>query len=129
MNSYLEIFEKLLLENNIRWCKNCELSHSHKRGFVMNNDKSTLHFDSKICTRSTLFNGLHELGHCLEKEKGLRRFEEEQNAENYARQKFKELGLSIPRKRAMLGVRYVKRKKRMGDRIIIARKENENRKQ
>jgi Zn-dependent peptidase ImmA (M78 family) len=120
--NFKEIFEKELKENNINWCVGCNLPSSHKRGFVMNNDKTTIHFDSKICTRATLFDGLHELGHCLEKETGLRRFEEEARAEEFARNKFKEYGIPAPRKRVMLGVNYVKRKKRHGDNIRRARR-------
>ena len=65
------------------------------------------------------------MGHCLEKETGLRRFEEEERAENFAKDKFKELGIAIPRKRAMLGARYVARKKRHGNNIIKARENSQ----
>lgn len=118
---YLEIFEFELKKNNLNWCKGCNASRGHKRGFVLGVDKSTIHFDSKICTRSTLMGAFHEMGHCLNNEKGLRSFEIESNAEEYAKTKLKEYNIAVPRKRAMLGVDYIKRKKRHGNNIIRGR--------
>ena len=112
-----ELFEIELKRNNLNWCKGeCGLE-GHKRGFILKKDKTTVHYDSKICTRGTLHGGLHEIGHCVNNEKGLRRFEQEANAEKFANDKMKELGVSIPRKTRALGVAYVRRKKRHGDNI------------
>ena len=120
-NKFKEIFEKELKKNNLNWCKGCDESRGHKRGFVLHEDKTTVHYDSKICTRATLHGGLHEIWHCIHNEKGLRSFEKEANAEKFANQKMREYGISVPRKTRALGISYVKRKKRHGDNIRRSR--------
>tara|TARA_R100001530_G_scaffold136355_1_gene116656 strand:- start:1288 stop:1662 length:375 start_codon:yes stop_codon:yes gene_type:complete len=116
-NKFRELFERELKKHSLNWCRGCDASRGHKRGFVLFKDKTTVHYDSKIATRSTLHGGLHEIGHCINDEKGLRSFEREANAEKFANDKFKEWKISVPRKTKALGVSYVKRKKRHGDNI------------
>jgi hypothetical protein len=112
-----EIFEAELKKYNLTWCKGeCGLL-GHKRGFVLDKDKTCVHYDSKICTRATLHGGLHEIGHCINDETGLRSYEKEAKAEEFANNKMKEQGISIPRKTRALGKDYVRRKKRHGDNI------------
>jgi hypothetical protein len=72
-----------------------------------------------MATRATLFNGLHEIGHCVNDEKNLRSYQREEATEQFARSTFKEFGLPLPRMRIALGVSYVRRKKRHGDNIIL----------
>ena len=115
--SYLEIFLLILRRHNLKWCKGCNARRGHKRGFVLLKDRTTIHYDSKIATRSTLFGGLHEIGHCVNDERGLRSFECEIGAENFAKSIFKEFGVAIPRERVAAGVDYIKRKKQHGDNI------------
>jgi len=115
--SFREIFEIELKKHNLNWCKNCDASKGHKRGFVLFADKNTIHLDSEIATRSTLHRAFHEMGHCVNNEKGLRSYECEAGAEKFANDKMKEYGISVPRKVKARGVAYVKRKKRHGDNI------------
>jgi len=116
--NFKEVFETELKENNITWCKGECGEKGHKRGFVLFEDRTTVHLDRGIATRSTLHRALHELGHCLDEEFGKNRsFKREQIAEDFANKKMKELGIRIPRKVRASGVAYVKRKKRHGDNI------------
>ena len=118
-----EIFEEELKKNNLSWCTGeCNLRGGHKRGFVLRKDKTTVHYDSKIATRSTLHGGLHEIGHCLNNESGLRTFEKEANAEKFANDRMKEYGISVPRKTRALGKDYIKRRKQWGDNIRNGRR-------
>ena len=116
MANYKELFEKELKKYNLNWCLGCAI-RGHKRGFVLRKDKTTVHYDSKICTRATLHGGLHEIGHCINDESGQLRWEREAGAEKFANDKMKEFGISVPRKTKALGVSYVRRKKRHGDNI------------
>ena len=116
--TYKEIFEEELKIHNLNWCQGgCGASLGHKRGFVLFKDRTTVHYDSKIATRSTLHGGLHEIGHCINDEIGLRSFEREARAEEFATNRMRELGISVPRKTVALGRAYVGRKKRHGDNI------------
>ena len=115
--TYKEILEEVLGKNNLNWCTGCDASRGHKRGFVLFKDKTTIHLDSKVATRSTLHRALHEVGHCVNDESGLRSFECESRAEKFANDTMKEYGISVPRKVKTRGVSYVKRKKRHGDNI------------
>ena len=119
---YIKILEEELKKNKLNWCKGECGELGHKRGFVLRKDKTTIHFNSKIKTRSTLHGALHEIGHCVNNEKGLKSWEREAQAENFANKKFKEYKISIPHKVKALGVDYVKRKKRHGDNIRSGRK-------
>lgn len=121
--TFKELFENELKKNNLKWCKGeCSLRGCHKRGFVLRKDKSTVHYDNKIATRSTLHGGLHEIGHCINDETGLRTFEKEALAERFANDKMKEFGISVPRKTRALGKDYVRRRKQWGDNIRKGRR-------
>jgi len=116
-----EILEAELLKHGIKWCRRCDSRASHKRGFVYNADKFTIHLDSEVATRSTLHRALHEVGHCVNKEAGLRRYEQEANAERFATDTMRFYGVVVPRAVIYRGVAYVARKKRHGDNIKNAR--------
>lgn len=120
--NFKEIFEQELKKYNLNWCRGCNAGRGHKRGFVLKNDRTTVHYDREIATRATLHGGFHEIGHCVNNETGLRSFECEANAEAFANNKFKELGISVPRKTKALGKDYIRRKKRHGDNIKRGRK-------
>ena len=126
MATFLEMFEAELKKYNLKWCKGECGRNGHKRGFVMSDDRTTVHYDSKICTRATLQGGLHEIGHCVNDEKGLKRWEQEEQAEKFANDKMKELGVSVPRKTKLRGIDYVRRKKRHGENIIKGLRRNRN---
>jgi len=76
-----------------------------------------VHLDSEIGTRSSLYRGLHEIAHCILDEKGLRRFECEAQANSWAAERMRLLGISVPRKTAGKGRTYVSRMKRWGRNI------------
>lgn len=118
---FKEVFEGQLAKHGLNWCKGCENGRNHKRGYVANSDKKTVHLDSEIATRKTLHRGLHEIGHCVNDEKGLRSFECEARAEAFASRTMRELGIRVPRETVQRGVAYVARKKRHGDRIKQAK--------
>ncbi len=115
--TYKELLGEVLKKHNLNWCKGCNASLGHKRGFVLNKDKTTIHLDSKIANRSTFHRALHEVGHCVNNESGLRSFECESGAEKFANDTMKEYGISIPRKTKASGVSYIQRKKRHGNNI------------
>lgn len=112
----LEIFQAELVAHNLTWCRGCERP-GHKRGFVVNGNKYTVHLDREISTRSTLHRGLHEIGHCVNDEAGMRRFQKEAAANKWAENRMRELGIPVPRKEAAKGKRYVRRMKRWGNNI------------
>lgn len=114
--SLLEIFELELQRHNLKWCRGCERD-GHKRGFVLREDKKTVHLDRSIATRSTLHRGLHEIAHCVNDETGMRRFQKEAAANQWAEKRMRELGIPVPRKKAAKGKRYVARMKRWGNNI------------
>jgi hypothetical protein len=120
--TYREVFEKEIKRYNLNWCRGCDSRAGHKRGFVLYKDKTTVHYDREIATRSTLFGGLHEIGHCINDEKGLHSYQCEMLAEDFARSKFEKYKIPLPRKRVSLGVSYIKRKKRHADNIKKGRK-------
>jgi len=114
--NYKEIFETELKKNNLSWCQGqCKEYGSHKRGFVFWKDP-VIHLDSSISTRNSLYRGLHEIGHKITGNKG-RRFEREQNADNWAINTMKQYNIPIPRKARQGVKRYIKRMKRWGDNI------------
>lgn len=94
---------------------------SHARGFVLDAEPRTIHLKSEIGTRSSLHRGLHEIGHAIHDQRGMRRFERERQAEDWATARMRELGYSVPRKVAAAGRRYVSRMKRWGDKIRRSR--------
>jgi hypothetical protein len=112
-----DILEAQLKKYNLSWCKGECGKTGHKRGFVLAKDKTTIHLDSKVQTRRSLHRALHEIGHCVNDETGLRSYQKEQNAEKFAKAVMKEYGISVSRKMANSGKRYVARKKRHGDNI------------
>ena len=120
---FKEIFESVAKQNHLTVCRSCGIAN-HKRGFVSFSNPNVVHIDREFATRSTLHRGLHEIGHALQfnKESGIvfkRRYEQEQFAEDYAKLKFKELGIRLPRELVASGRDYVARKKRHGDNIRL----------
>ena len=118
---FKEIFEKELQKHGLNWCKSCNNGRNHKRGFVAYADKKTVHLNSEIAQRKSLHRGLHEIGHCVNDETGLRTYECEANAEKFAMQTMRELGVRVPRDTVQRGIAYVARKKAHGDNIIKGR--------
>ena len=114
---FKEIFEEQLKKHNLNWCKGECGIRGHKRGFVLKKDKSTVHYDCKIGTRATLHSGFHEIGHCINDESGLRSYQCEAKAEEFASKTMREYGISVPRKTVALGKSYVRRKKSHGNNI------------
>ena len=115
---FKEVFEKEIAKYGLKVCRGgCESSSNHKRGFVRRADRKTVHIDREFATRSTLHRGLHEIGHCINDERGLRSYECEALAEKYATDTMREYGITVPRDVVARGVAYVARKKRHGDRI------------
>ena len=133
--SYRELFEAELARYDIAWCRDgCghrgREGHVHSRAFASGR---TVHFSREVTTRATLQVGLHEiahivLGHTLITESGktrvlrLRRFEREAQAEQWSRNRMRELDIPVPRKSTARGNAYVAREKRRGDNIIRARR-------
>lgn len=113
---YLEIFQAELDLRGITWCQGCLLYNSHKRGFATRGT-NTVHLKSEIATRKSLHRGLHEIGHLVNDEKGLRRFEKEALANKFAETRMRELGIAVPRVAASKGRAYVRRMKRWGKNI------------
>lgn len=109
-----ETFEAEILAHGLTWCRECCAYGSHTRGFAQ--DK-TVHLDSEIATRSSLHRGLHEIGHLVNDQTGMRRFEREAQANEWAERRMRELGISVPRKVAAAGRAYEHRMKRWGDNI------------
>ena len=116
-----ELFIAECSTNEIVWCQGCDSYNGHKRGFARFSDR-TVHYDSKIATRSTLQGGLHEIGHLVANKPGMKRWEKEASAETWANNRMKELGISVPRKTRALGKQYVARMKRWGKNIAAGRK-------
>lgn len=119
MTSFVDIFEAELAARGLDWCFGDERcgTKSHKRGFVLDADKKTVHLDSEIATRSSLHRGLHEIAHCVLSEKGLRRFEKEAQANKWAERRMRELHIPVPSKVAAKGRSYARRMKSWGDSI------------
>lgn len=114
--TYLELFQAELDANKIEWCKSCLLYNSHKRGFATKGTR-VVHLDRAISTRSTLHRGLHEIGHLVDDETGMKRWEREQAANEYAARRMREMNISVPRVKAAKGRAYVSRMKRWGRNI------------
>lgn len=123
MSRYRQLFEEQLTRFGVKWCRDCKIKASHKRGFATSN---TVHFDSQIGTRASLYGGFHEIGHTQDPRVAQRRsYEREAFAEAFAIQLMRELGVPIPRGEIRKGRSYVARKKRAGDRVIAARRSRE----
>jgi hypothetical protein len=119
-----EIVQAELLANNITLCAGCDNGDNHNRGWAYA-DERTIHYAKKCATRRTLYGFLHEVGHIVMghgSKCGLRRFEKEAQAEEYARASLRMLGITVPRSKVASGNAYIARRKRTGDRIIRARR-------
>src|SRR5258708_7719133 len=112
--TYREMFEAELVNYDVRWCKGCDSRQSHKRGFGGGSERA-VHLDSAIATRSSLMRGLHEIGHAVlhvRPNNVRRRYEREAQAEAFAKERMRALGVAVPRKVARQGQQYVARMKR-----------------
>lgn len=123
---YADIVAGELALHDIRLCGGCEeFSNSHNRGFAVP-DERVIHYSAQMRTRSTLWGFLHEVGHIVRghgKATKLKRYEREQEAEDYAREAFRAYGIPAPRKVVALGRRYVSRMKRWGKNIARGRRD------
>ena len=92
-----ESFEAELARHGIQWCVGgCRYRNSHRRGFAT---ADTVHLAAKIGTRRSLYGGLHEVGHIVlghTQGRGGRRWRVEAEAEAWAQQRMRELGIEIP---------------------------------
>lgn len=120
MSTLRDMFEAELALHGLQWCRDCHES-GHKRGFVLDAQPKVVHLDSQIATRASLHRGLHEIGHLVNDQGGMRRFQKEAQAEAWAGLRMRELGISVPRKVAAKGRRYVARMKNWGDKIKAGR--------
>ena len=118
--SLRDIFVAELDSNGIAWCRGCERYGAHGRGFAVKETR-TVHLESQVATRRTLHRGLHEIGHIVNDEAGMRRFEKELAANRFAERRMRELGIPVPRSEASKGRAYVARMKRWGNNISKAR--------
>jgi antirestriction protein ArdC len=118
---YSEIMKAELIAHNIILCA---CAKPHNRAFAVP-DKREIHFSKKGATRSTLATFLHEIGHVVKnhgKTTKLRRFQREQEAEDYAVDSFRCYDIPYPRKRGRKIRRYVSQWKRIGDKIKQSRR-------
>ena len=102
-------------------CRDCRAKNSHARGFA-DLERRKVHYSAKCETRGTLFTLMHELGHILANTPGMRRWEREKSATDWAMRWFHEHGISIPRKTTQLYRLYENRMKRWGKNIAAGRK-------
>jgi len=113
----LDIVQAELMANDITLCIGCDkFGASHSRGFAAP-DSRTIHYNAKMATRATLYGFLHEVGHVVKghgKASKLRRFEREQEAEDYARDSFRAYGIAVPQKQVAQGNAYILRMARWG---------------
>jgi hypothetical protein len=119
--TYLEIFQAELDKRGITWCQGCLLYNSHTRGFACKGT-NVVHLKSSLTTRSSLHRGLHEIGHLVNDETRMKRWEKEQAANDFAETHMKMLGIPLPRAAVAKGRAYVKRMKRFGKAIRKGRK-------
>jgi hypothetical protein len=121
---YQDIVSAELIAHDITLCAGCGNGMSHSRGFAVP-DSRTIHYAARMATRGTLYGFLHEVGHIVRghgKASKLRRFEQEDEAETYARESFRAYGIAVPREKVALGNAYVRRWKRFGDRVRSGRR-------
>jgi hypothetical protein len=119
---YSEIVAGELQLHDIKLCAGCATYHSHTRGFAVASTR-TIHMNAKFARRSTLYGFLHEVGHIVSghgPNSKLRRYQQEQEAEDYARQSMRAYGIAVPRCEVQKGDAYVARFKRMGDNVKAA---------
>lgn len=116
-------FETELEDRGIGWCTGgCRYRNSHRRGFAT---PDTVHLDSKIGTRRSLYRGLHEVAHIAlghARRAGRRRWQLEAEAEAWTQHRLTELGIEVPAAEVERGRAYVARMRRWGDRISQARR-------
>jgi len=123
--TYKEIFETELKKRGLKWCMSCDSVRSHKRGFVLFQAPDTVHYNSTIATRKILHRGLHEIAHGIYgKRAGLRSYQREAEAEQFATDTMHEYGVSVPRSTVARGRAYIARRKRHGDNIIESKKQS-----
>lgn len=121
MIEFAEIVEAELTTNGIRLCRGgCHHWHSHTRGFAAPEER-TIHYNAQFKTRSTLHVFLHEMGHIVANKPGMKRWEREKSAEDYARMSLRALGIPVPRKAVRAGRAYVARMKQWGRNIAAGR--------
>lgn len=116
-------FEAELARLAISWCTGgCRYRNSHRRGFAT---PDTVHLDSKIGTRRSLYRGLHEIGHIAlghARRGGKRRWQVEAEAEAWTQQRMRELDIEIPQIEVERGEAYIARMQRWGDNISRAQR-------
>ncbi|MEA2581401.1 MAG: hypothetical protein QOE83_2293 [Actinomycetota bacterium] len=116
-----QIFQSELDRYGVTWCPGpCRYRNSHRRGFAT---AGTIHLDSKIGTRRSLYRGLHELGHVAlghDRRRPKRRWQVEAEAEAWAQERMAHLGVEAPAEVVEAGRAYVARMKRWGDNISRA---------
>ncbi len=116
-----QTFQAELDRFRVTWCRGpCRYRNSHRRGFAT---PGTIHLDSKIGTRRSLYRGLHEIGHVVlghARRGPKRRWQVEAEAEAWAQERMSELGLESPPEIVEAGRAYVARMKRWGDNISRA---------
>ena len=123
---YQEIVTAELMMHDIRLCTGCESYNSHSRGYAIPDDR-TIHVSAKMATRKTLCKFLHEVGHIVKGHKKgckLKRWQREDEAESYAKESMRMLGIPYPRERGRRSSGYVNRMKRWGKRISNGLKEH-----
>ena len=118
-----DTFEAELAQHGLAWCTGpCRFRASHRRGFAT---PGIVHLDAKIGTRRTLYGGLHEIGHLVlghTRRGGKRRWQLEAEAEAWAQQRMRALGLEPPAADVAAGEAYVARMRRWGDNISRSRR-------
>ena len=125
---FLAIVNAELAEHSIRWCTGCKRRKSHTRGFATWQPDGllaappTVHFSRKCATRATLFTMLHEMGHLLRNTKGMKRWERESSATQFAIERMKAHGVPIPRKTLKEYREYEQRMKEWGENVTAGRR-------
>lgn len=117
----LQVFQSELDRWEVSWCPGpCRYRNSHRRGFAA---AGTVHLDSKIGTRRSLYRGLHEIAHVVlghDQRAGRRRWQLEAEAEAWTQERMRTLGIEAPPEIVEAGYAYVARMKRWGDNISRA---------
>jgi hypothetical protein len=109
------IFEAELARHGIAWCAGgCRHRNSHRRGFAT---AGTVHLDTAIGTRRTLYRGLHEVAHVVlghTRSRRRHRWVVEAEAEDWTRTRMRALGVEPPAEAIQAGDAYVARMRRWG---------------
>lgn len=122
--SYYEIVEAVCSYFKITWCRSkatCGFAKDHSRGFA---NRGMIHLSAKIGNRLGLYRAMHEIGHVLwAHDRGTKvRWVREKEAETFAREAFKALGVPVPRSVVKAGNEYVERMRRWGDNVAAGRR-------